>query len=151
MSDMKRREFLTLGVGVGVGGLTAALAGFGAYTFMIPVVTYGTPKKIRLAKDALPDKGEELVFPDEKILLRRNREGGLAAISLVCTHLGCTVIRVTTGFQCPCHGSQYDEDGIVIGGPAPKTLPWHVIKKLPGDMVEIDTDSWEEQNTYYSV
>ena len=148
---MKRREFLTLGVGLGAGGLAAAMAGFGAYKFMIPVVTYGMPKKMKLAKTALPDNGSELVFPDQKVLLRRNTDGKLAAISLVCTHLGCTVNRVTTGFQCPCHGSQYDSEGIVIGGPAPKTLPWHIIKSLPGDMIEIDTGTWEKQNTYYEV
>jgi len=149
--EMKRREFLTLGVGLGAGGLAAALAGFGTYKFMIPVVTYGTPLKFKVPLARIPDNGEELVFPDQKVLLRRSQDGKLGAISLVCTHLGCTVTRVTTGFQCPCHGSQYDSDGIVVGGPAPKTLPWHNLKTVPGDMVEIDTGTVNPENSYFPV
>ena len=147
---MRRKEFLTLAVGLGVGGLAAGVTGLGAYKFMIPVVTYGTPKRFTIPRASLPGNGEELVFPDQKVLLR-NRDAKLGAISLVCTHLGCTVGRVTTGFLCPCHGSQYDEEGIVVGGPAPKTLPWHTVKAVPGDLVEIDTGSVLEQDTYFAV
>ncbi len=147
---MRRKEFLTLAMGLGVGGLAAGVTGLGAYKFMMPVVTYGTPKRFAIPLASLPDEGEELIFPDQKVIVRRRNEK-LAAISLVCTHLGCTVARVTTGFQCPCHGSQYDEEGIVVGGPAPKTLPWHSVRKIPGDLVEIDTGSVLEQDTYFAV
>ena len=69
----------------------------------------------------------------------------------VCTHLGCTVNRVETGFQCPCHGSQYDSDGIVVGGPAPKTLPWLEIKNVPGGQIEIDTGTALPENSFFAV
>jgi len=147
----RRREFLTLGVSLGIGGLGAALTGAGVFKFMIPVVTYGTPKQFTVPKASLPEAGEELLFPDERVLLRRHQDGQLGAISLVCTHLGCTVNRVTTGFLCPCHGSQYDPEGVVVGGPAPKTLPWHSIKNVPGDLIEIDTGTALEQDTYFAV
>jgi cytochrome b6-f complex iron-sulfur subunit len=147
----RRREFLTLGVSLGIGGLGAALTGAGVFKFMIPVVTYGMPKQFNVPKTSLPEAGEELLFPDEKVLVRRHQNGQLGAISLVCTHLGCTVNRVTTGFLCPCHGSQYDVDGMVVSGPAPKTLPWHAIKNIPGDMIEIDTGTTLEQDTYFAV
>jgi cytochrome b6-f complex iron-sulfur subunit len=147
----RRREFLTLGVSLGIGGLGAALTGAGVFKFMVPVVTYGTPMQFTVPKASLPKPGEELLFPDEKVLVRRLRNGQLGAISLICTHLGCTVTRVTTGFLCPCHGSQYDADGIVVGGPAPKTLPWHAIKPVPGNLVEIDTGTTLEQDTYFAV
>jgi cytochrome b6-f complex iron-sulfur subunit len=45
-------------------------------------------------------------------------------ISAVCTHLGC-VVPWNAGenkFMCPCHGSQYDETGKVVRGPAPLSL-----------------------------
>jgi cytochrome b6-f complex iron-sulfur subunit len=45
-------------------------------------------------------------------------EGGFKALSLVCTHLGCTVEDSSEGFTCPCHGSRYDGGGEVRRGPA---------------------------------
>lgn len=150
-STIKRREFITLGAGLGMAGLTLAVSGLGVYLYMDPVVTYGTPKKMKIPSTAIPDIGQELLFPDQKVLLRRDAEGQLAAISLVCTHLGCTVNRVSTGFQCPCHGSQYDTDGIVVGGPAPTTLAWHSIRLLPGKQLEIDTGVTLGENTWFKV
>merc|ERR1719401_2490153 len=47
------------------------------------------------------------------------------AVGAVCTHLGCTVPwnKAANRFCCPCHGSQYDENGKVVRGPAPLSLP----------------------------
>ncbi len=47
---------------------------------------------------------------------------GFSALSLVCTHLGCTVESKENGFTCPCHGSKYDVKGNVLNGPANKQL-----------------------------
>lgn len=149
--QMPRREFLTLGATVGVGTAAAAVCGFGLYNYMNPNVTYGTPKKFQISKEDMPDPGEEMLLPEHKVLLRRRRDGELAAISLICTHLGCTVARTTTGFQCPCHGSQYDSAGEVVGGPAPRTLAWHNISKMPGDQLEIDTDTVLKDGTFFKV
>lgn len=46
-------------------------------------------------------------------------------INAVCTHLGCVVPwnGSENKFKCPCHGSQYDNTGKVVRGPAPKSLP----------------------------
>mmetsp|Transcript_29666 Transcript_29666/g.53139 ORF Transcript_29666/g.53139 Transcript_29666/m.53139 type:complete len:233 (-) Transcript_29666:214-912(-) len=46
------------------------------------------------------------------------------AVLSVCTHLGCVVPWVPSAnkFCCPCHGSQYDENGKVVRGPAPLSL-----------------------------
>jgi cytochrome b6-f complex iron-sulfur subunit len=49
-------------------------------------------------------------------------EGGFRALSLICTHLGCTVEDSAEGFSCPCHGSRYDGGGEVRRGPASKPL-----------------------------
>mmetsp|Transcript_34957 Transcript_34957/g.80097 ORF Transcript_34957/g.80097 Transcript_34957/m.80097 type:complete len:239 (-) Transcript_34957:131-847(-) len=47
------------------------------------------------------------------------------AIGATCTHLGCVVPwqKAVNKFCCPCHGSQYDENGMVVRGPAPLSLP----------------------------
>ena len=46
------------------------------------------------------------------------------AINAVCTHLGCVVPwnKAENKFKCPCHGSQYNNEGKVIRGPAPLSL-----------------------------
>ena len=46
------------------------------------------------------------------------------ALNAICTHLGCVVPfnKAANKFMCPCHGSQYDNQGKVIRGPAPLSL-----------------------------
>lgn len=53
-----------------------------------------------------------------------NVEGSFVALSLICTHEGCTIgfESVATGFKCPCHGSEYNISGGVTQGPAPASL-----------------------------
>ena len=61
----------------------------------------------------------------------KRTEEGIIAISLVCTHLGCTVEenKDGNGFTCPCHGSRYNEGGRVLEGPATKSLPRYRIEE----------------------
>ena len=40
----------------------------------------------------------------------------------VCTHMGCVPNKEGPGWICHCHGSEYDESGRVLRGPAPKNL-----------------------------
>jgi cytochrome b6-f complex iron-sulfur subunit len=47
---------------------------------------------------------------------------GIHAVSLTCTHLGCTVEERNFGFECPCHSSRYDPAGNVLKGPAAANL-----------------------------
>lgn len=60
--------------------------------------------------------------------------GGKEAISLTCTHQGCTVTRQADGnFRCPCHGALYDGQGKVKQGPAVRDLPhFQVRQRRPG-------------------
>ncbi|MCE3555397.1 FAD-dependent oxidoreductase [Pseudonocardia sp. RS11V-5] len=50
----------------------------------------------------------------------RDPDGGLHAVSVRCTHLGC-LLRFNgaeRSWDCPCHGSRFDVDGAVLEGPA---------------------------------
>ena len=55
-----------------------------------------------------------------------------AAVSPICTHLGCTVDIEQSRLVCPCHGSNYDREGRVLRGPAE-----HPLTRYP---VELTTD-----------
>ena len=49
-------------------------------------------------------------------------DGSYAALSPICTHLGCTVDIQGQRLVCPCHGSTYDRAGKVLQGPAERPL-----------------------------
>ncbi len=59
-----------------------------------------------------------------KVGVYRDEQGGLHAVSLRCTHLGCLTKwnDAERSWDCPCHGSRFDPDGNVLAGPAVKPL-----------------------------
>jgi glycine/D-amino acid oxidase-like deaminating enzyme/nitrite reductase/ring-hydroxylating ferredoxin subunit len=59
-----------------------------------------------------------------KVGVYRDESGGLHAVSLRCTHLGCLTKwnDAERSWDCPCHGSRFDPDGKVLAGPAVKPL-----------------------------
>jgi Rieske Fe-S protein len=72
---------------------------------------------------------------------------GFYAISSNCTHMGCTINPMGSGFRCPCHGARYDADGAVLSGPAPRPLEHYAMCVLSnghlavafGDVVSPET------------
>ncbi|MEA5599181.1 cytochrome b6-f complex iron-sulfur subunit [Rivularia sp. UHCC 0363] len=62
----------------------------------------------------------------EPTYLTVSEDGSLSLRGIVdnCTHLGCTFPWNSNDqqFQCPCHGSLYDQEGKVVRGPAPLPL-----------------------------
>ena len=54
---------------------------------------------------------------------------GYEALSLICTHAGCTVGFTGTIFVCPCHGGTYNINGAVTGGPPPSNLTQYTVTK----------------------
>lgn len=99
---------------------------------------------------------EEFASGAEKIITERNvvivaAPEGVAAISLVCTHLGCIVARTAQGFSCPCHGSDFDDQGKVLGGPAPKDLPWLEVSRRADGKLQVDLKQEVASGTFYMV
>lgn len=82
-------------------------------------VTEG-PWKARRFRREVEDRWKRTVV-DESIYLRRSGEI-IEAVSSICTHVGCLVQRTSTGFGCPCHKSDFDEEGKPTSGPAPRPL-----------------------------
>ena len=67
-------------------------------------------------------------------------EAGFVPLYQKCVHLGCRVPECTTSqwFECPCHGSQYNQAGEKKGGPAPRGLD-RFASEVSGDTLAVDT------------
>ncbi len=116
-----RRAFLQLSakLSLGVAGILG-LGGLARYFSHEPPGKSPSSYDLGLAAD-FPASGE-LIRLDIPAIIYKTKDGFLA-YSLVCTHLGCTVVDDGENFSCPCHGSQFDHDGRVLKGPATKELP----------------------------
>lgn len=131
-----RRSFLAL-VGVGVCLLGAAqLVNISFLGFLYPnamkvppsVFSIGRPEEV-LSRDGKIFNAKQKVFIETSA-------GKVRVQTAVCTHLGCTVNMVDTGFACPCHGSTYDRHGRNTGGPAPLPLVYFQVSKgASGDLM----------------
>ena len=147
--QMTRRKMLTWLTGFGLFG-SAIITVFSNVLFIKPRATYGQPNRFSIGKpDAFPP-GSKIALEQRRVCIVR--EGNrVAAISTTCTHLGCIVGVTDTGFSCPCHGSRYDQDGNVTGGPAPKPLPWFKISLAPNGELEVDKGAEIAPSTYLDV
>jgi cytochrome b6-f complex iron-sulfur subunit len=67
-------------------------------------------------------------------------EVGLAVLYQKCPHLGCRVPPCFTSqwFECPCHGSQYNQAGEKKGGPAPRGMD-RFVTEVSGGVLTVDT------------
>jgi cytochrome b6-f complex iron-sulfur subunit len=62
--------------------------------------------------------------PNDTIIVIRSSDTTIVAVSGICTHAGCSMdfVPATRLIDCPCHGSQFGEDGHVVRGPARRAL-----------------------------
>jgi len=137
--DMGRRQFMNL---LTFGTITGVAAGA-----LYPVVSYFIPKsaggggggltaKDKLGNDivasaflASHQAGDRTLAQGLKgdptyLVVTEDKAIASYGINAVCTHLGCVVPWNASEdkFICPCHGSQYNNEGKVVRGPAPLSL-----------------------------
>jgi len=89
------------------------------------------------------------------------QDGRLAALSNICTHLGCIPnwLPAELKFKCPCHGSGYYASGVNFEGPAPRPLErFHIFLNAEGKIVVDKTKifrqekgEWENPLAYVEV
>ncbi|GMU96434.1 ubiquinol-cytochrome c reductase iron-sulfur subunit [Ignavibacterium album] len=73
-------------------------------------------------KVVLPNDFSNGVTLHEDFIVIKNNEK-IRILSSRCTHLGCRINNVNENIlTCPCHGSQFDLNGIPVKGPAAKNL-----------------------------
>ena len=102
-------------MGAALGGSTIALVRFLSFAEPEPPAVYTLD-----APEAYP-AGAFTPIADGRAHIGRD-ELGLYAIVATCTHLGCLVKHADQGFECPCHGSRFDDAGSVTQGPAARPL-----------------------------
>ncbi|MEQ8672036.1 MAG: Rieske 2Fe-2S domain-containing protein [Aggregatilineales bacterium] len=97
----------------------------------------------RFSGNDLPIAGSAPVnLPSGRFWMSNTNEG-YVSLYAVCTHLGCLPKWVDTNdrFECPCHGSKFEEDGIYIEGPAPRGMDRFVTTLTFSDGTTASTDS----------
>ncbi len=119
-TEVTRRDFLKL-ASEGFLGLCAVLGLGGLAEYLAHPLPDGAPAEFNLGLASDYPPGSRTPIPQANAVLMHTASG-FQALSLACTHLGCTVNPSPEGFACPCHNSHYDPDGSVTQGPAAKPL-----------------------------
>jgi cytochrome b6-f complex iron-sulfur subunit len=121
-----RRSFFQLTLGWLAAAFATAASAVAAVRFLVPNVLYEPSQRFKAGRpDDYPD-GSVTFLDEERVFLIR-KGNTYRCLSAVCTHLGCTVNRMDHGYHCPCHGSVFNAQGKVEGGPAPRPLPWFLM------------------------
>lgn len=136
-AKISRGTFLSI---LGLGGF---LGMTGVGTGMLLLNLYPNPLKtpptvfgIGRPEDVLRSEGKNFLVKQKTFI--EVAGGKVRAQTAVCTHLGCTVNAVESGYSCPCHGSTYDKQGLNTGGPAPLPLTYYAISKGASGELEVD-------------
>lgn len=132
-SDLSRRQLLVSGIHKTIGltvlaGAAANLAGCAIDMPPRPKVDAGTVNIGQASKYRAGTVDSEYV--KEYGICVSDDGGTITAISPVCTHKGCLTHwhPDRNEFICPCHGSRYDIEGLVVHGPT--THPLHRVPAI---------------------
>src|SRR5438105_15248299 len=148
--EMSRRSFLAITGWVGF-SVASAIALYQSLKFIYPNATYEDPPAFKADAPTVYAVGSTTVLIDKRVVINHD-PNGFYAISLICTHLGCTpryfndvtsdlvakgisgikdpdtglaatpANPALVGFKCPCHGSRYFRDAVNFFGPAPRPM-----------------------------
>ena len=132
---MKRRQFIRKGA-IWLVSITGVLAAVSYLRQFFPRLA-GERRRIALG-DPRQFPVDTYTYLDEHNLFVYRDHEGIKAVSAVCTHLGCILEKSTEGFECPCHGSCYNNEGEVLSGPAPRDLAWYQVARAADGKIIID-------------
>lgn len=146
--NITRRDFL----GISWAAMTALLGAEAAglmFRYIQPVNTGGFGGIVRAGKVDDFQRGSITLNQAGRFYVVRMEDGSFLAIWQKCTHLGCSVpfVEAEDQFHCPCHGSLYNRNGDVMGGPAPRPLDFFPVEIKDGE-VFVDTGNPQQRTKY---
>lgn len=143
-SRLSRRHFLGW---LSWGSLTLSLGamGTGTVAYLQPKVNYEATTTFSVGRPEDYRIGAMRVLEVDRIFVFRTPQG-FQALSMTCTHLGCAYKPFGSADKehpvvhahCPCHGSIFSRDGRVLGGPAPRSLPFYELSLTAGGHLQVD-------------
>lgn len=144
-----RRDFLSL-AGIWAAGIAIFGSVLGMARLPKPSVLPEAGNRFRVGRPEELTVGQTRTIAERNVrLIREDR--GFAAVSLVCTHLGCIVAEDRQGFACPCHGSRFGPGGEVTKGPAPRALRWLEVSQAADGALVVDASREVKPWTFYQA
>jgi cytochrome b6-f complex iron-sulfur subunit len=143
---INRREFLTYAWG-GALSLVLVQGGLATLWFAYPRFKAGEFGGV-FTLTTIPEQGSKPVENLQgKFWWTNAEEGGMIALYKVCTHLGCLYEwkDQTRRFECPCHGSKFNQSGRNIHGPATRDLDQFVVTVLDNAGNQVDQTTPEHR------
>jgi len=147
-----RREFLDkLWKGLGIVAIVQFVAVFFGFLFSGKSESETQkPKQLFEAGDINSfQKNSVTIFRGGRFYLVRLADGGFLALSLRCTHLGCSINweEDKQRFICPCHASAFEINGNVQNPPAPSALDYFPVA-IQNGKVMVDVGTKLSRNRY---
>lgn len=147
-----RREFLSkLWKGLGIVAIVEFTAVF--FGFLLSGKSEAEiqkPKQLFYAGDIKSFQPDSVtIFRSGRFYLVRLADGGFLALSLRCTHLGCSVNweEDKQRFICPCHASAFEINGNVQNPPAPSALDYFPVT-IQSERVMVDIGTKLTRNRF---
>lgn len=160
--SLNRREFLSY-LSMGWIAFSAACAGLAslAFRFSYPNVNFEPEMDFIAGRITDYESGVDERWKNGYGVWMVKQEGRLAALSNICTHLGCipSWLPAELKFKCPCHGSGFYASGINFEGPAPRPLERYKITLTPEGLIKVDKTrvfrqekgEWDHPDSYILV
>lgn len=97
---------------------------------------YYAPGRFYLTPYEASNEAKAKIYTDAGLIAQ-----GLMALYQRCVHLGCRVPFCVTSqwFECPCHGSKYNQAGEYKAGPAPRGLDRFPLTIDASGVITVDT------------
>ncbi|MEY2818074.1 MAG: ubiquinol-cytochrome c reductase iron-sulfur subunit [Chloroflexota bacterium] len=148
-SSLSRRDFLKIAWAF-FGGVVAIETTGVFLAYLQPRLAegeFGSVITAGLVDDFPPNSVTHI--PNGRFYIVRIGDGGFIAVYHRCTHLGCTVPWDSTAqkFVCPCHNSQFDQQGTVENPPAPRPLDLFALTIENGE-IKVDTGNIIQRQSY---